>query len=132
MGEYGQCFLTLHAPSAALISPSQTSVLHLLILLLTLCYGNYFCLFGVKLFRLSLLSRAFFLLKWLYSVSHRATTSQAKSVHLCPTLCDSMDYTLCPWDPPGKNIGVGCHELLQDIFPTQGLNYISYVSCIGR
>ena len=29
---------------------------------------------------------------------------------------------LRPWDFPGKNIGVGCHFLLQRIFPTQGLN----------
>ena len=29
---------------------------------------------------------------------------------------------LHPCDSPGKNIGVGCHFLLQDIFPTQGLN----------
>ena len=29
---------------------------------------------------------------------------------------------LCPWDPPGKNTGVGCHLLLQGIFPTQGLS----------
>ena len=29
---------------------------------------------------------------------------------------------LCPWDFPGKNIGVGCHFTLQGIFPTQGLN----------
>ena len=29
---------------------------------------------------------------------------------------------LCPWDSPGKNIGVGCHFLLQGIFLTQGLN----------
>ena len=27
-----------------------------------------------------------------------------------------------PWDSPGKNTGVGCHALLQRIFPTQGLN----------
>ena len=26
---------------------------------------------------------------------------------------------LCPWDFPGKNIGMGCHFLLQGIFPTQ-------------
>ena len=24
---------------------------------------------------------------------------------------------LCPWDSPGKNTGVGCHALLQGIFP---------------
>ena len=29
---------------------------------------------------------------------------------------------LCPWNLPGKNTGVGCHFLLQGIFPTQGLN----------
>ena len=27
-----------------------------------------------------------------------------------------------PWDFPGKNTGVGSHFLLQEIFPTQGLN----------
>ena len=27
----------------------------------------------------------------------------------------------CPWDSPGKNIRVGCHNLLQGILPTQGL-----------
>ena len=29
---------------------------------------------------------------------------------------------LCPGDSPGKNTGVGCHFLLQGIFPIQGLN----------
>ena len=29
---------------------------------------------------------------------------------------------LCQWNFPGKNTGVGCHFLLQGIFPTQGLN----------
>ena len=29
---------------------------------------------------------------------------------------------LYPWDSPSKNIGVGCHALLQEIFPTQGSN----------
>ena len=28
----------------------------------------------------------------------------------------------CPWDYPGTNTGVGCHFLLQGIFPTQGWN----------
>ena len=41
----------------------------------------------------------------------------AKSLQSCPTLCDPMDCS-----PPGKNIGVGCHVLLQGIFPTQGSN----------
>ena len=29
---------------------------------------------------------------------------------------------LCPWDFPGKSTGVGCHFLLQGIFPIQGSN----------
>ena len=45
---------------------------------------------------------------------------------LCPTLCDPMDWLatrfFCPWNSPGKNTGVGCHSLLQGIFPTRGLN----------
>ena len=33
----------------------------------------------------------------------------AKSLQLCPTLLDSMDYSSpgsCPWDSPGKNTGL--------------------------
>ena len=34
-----------------------------------------------------------------------------------------MDTRLLhPWDFLGKGIGVGCHFLLQGIFPTQGAN----------
>ena len=29
---------------------------------------------------------------------------------------------LRPWDFPGKGTGVGCHFLLQGVFPTRGLN----------
>ena len=43
---------------------------------------------------------------------------------LCLILCDPMDCEaqglLCPWNSPGKNTGVGCHSLLQGIFPSQG------------
>ena len=41
----------------------------------------------------------------------------------CLTPCDSMDCSppgSCPWNSPGKNSRVGCHSLLQGIFPTQG------------
>ena len=44
---------------------------------------------------------------------------------LCPTLWpDGLQPTrlLCPWDFPGKDTGMGCHFLLQGIFPIQGLN----------
>ena len=29
---------------------------------------------------------------------------------------------LCPWNSPGKNTDMGCHALIQGIFPTQGSN----------
>ena len=46
------------------------------------------------------------------------------SLKLCAYMlsCDQLFDTLCPWDSPGKNTGVGCHCLLQGIFPTQGSN----------
>ena len=34
----------------------------------------------------------------------------------------SSSRLLCPWDLPGKNTGVSCHFLLQELFPTWGLN----------
>ena len=41
-------------------------------------------------------------------------------------LCDPMDCSPAGSsvheDSPGKNTGVGCHALLQEIFPTQGSN----------
>ena len=43
-------------------------------------------------------------------------------VWLCATLWTVCGQVLCPWDSPGKNIGVDCHALLQGIFPTQGSN----------
>ena len=50
----------------------------------------------------------------------------AKSLQLCPTLCEHMDCSLSGYSVhgilPGKNIGVGCLALLQGIFQTKGLN----------
>ena len=47
----------------------------------------------------------------------------------CSVMSDSLQphrlqptRFLHPWDFPGKNTGVGCHFLLQEIFLTQGLN----------
>ena len=41
----------------------------------------------------------------------------AKSLQLCPILCDPIDGSQPgsprPWDSPGKNTGVSCHFLLQ-------------------
>ena len=50
------------------------------------------------------------------SVSCTIVSDSLQSHGLQPT------RVLCPWDSPGKNSGVGCHVLLQGIFPIQGLN----------
>ena len=52
----------------------------------------------------------------------RQTSIAFSSVaQLCPTLCDSMGYTV-HGILPGQNTGVGILSLLQGIFPTQGFN----------
>ena len=52
--------------------------------------------------------------KWKWS--HSVVSDSLWSRGLQPT------RILCPWDSPGKNTGVGCHFLLQGIFPTQESN----------
>ena len=51
---------------------------------------------------------------------------RGKSLQSCQTFCDTMDYSppgsSIHGDSPGKNTGVGCHALLQGLFPTQGSN----------
>ena len=37
------------------------------------------------------------------------------------TVCNPMDCSLCPWDSPGKNTGVGSHSLLQGNLPDPGI-----------
>ena len=50
---------------------------------------------------------------------------------LCPTPCDSMDFSPPSFsvheDSPGKNTGVGCHTLLQGIFPTRDQSQVSRI-----
>ena len=59
--------------------------------------------------------------KWTRVIRYLAYFAQS-----CPTLCDPMDCSpsgsSVHGDSPGKNIGVGCHALLQGIFPTQRSN----------
>ena len=52
------------------------------------------------------------------------TYMQSKEVKWsCSVVSDPLrPCRLCSWDFAGKNTGVGCHFLLQGIFPTQGLN----------
>ena len=47
-------------------------------------------------------------------LSHSVVSASLQSHGLQPA------RILCPWDSPGRNTGVGCHFLLQGIFPTQG------------
>ena len=51
---------------------------------------------------------------------------RAKSLQSCLTLCDPLDCSppgsSVHGDSPGKNTDVGCHDLLQGIFLTQGSN----------
>ena len=51
--------------------------------------------------------------------------SESEVSQLCPTLQPhgpQPTKLLHPWNSLGKSTGVGCHFLLQGIFPTQGLN----------
>ena len=54
-----------------------------------------------------------------------------KHVHVCSVAqsCQTLwpqglqpTRVFCPWDSPGKNTGVGCYSLLQEIFPTHRSN----------
>ena len=50
---------------------------------------------------------------------------ESEAAHSCPTLCDPMDCNIPASSLrgfPGKSSRVGCHFLLQGIFPTQGSN----------
>ena len=53
-----------------------------------------------------------------------ANVCEVTVAQLCPTLCDPMDPHSPPGssDSPGRNTRVGCHSLLQGIFPIQGSN----------
>ena len=59
-------------------------------------------------------------------LSTKKESKESEIAQSCPTLCNPLDCSppgsSIPWDSPGKNTGMGCHFLLQEIFPTQGLN----------
>ena len=64
----------------------------------------------------------------LYHLSHQRSPNERENV--CHSVVsDSLQHhglyptrLLYPWDPPGKNTGVCCRALLQQIFQTQRLN----------
>ena len=61
--------------------------------------------------------------QWQYTFAHIVLYLVAQT---CMTLCNLMDYrppsSSVHGDSPDKNTEVGCHALLQGIFPTQGSN----------
>ena len=63
-----------------------------------------------------ILDRILFCSGGLLLFSHSVLSDSLQPCGLEPT------RLLCPRRSPGKNTGVGCHFLLQGIFPTQGLS----------
>ena len=60
----------------------------------------------------------------IYEISENCSTSLKVCVlghsdSMCP-YDPQPTSLLCLWDSPGKNNGVDCHALLQEIFPNQG------------
>ena len=59
---------------------------------------------------------------YVYTHTHAYVCCLFSPVQLFVTYGLYPTRLLCPWDSPGKNIGVGCHALLLGIFLTQELN----------
>ena len=51
--------------------------------------------------------------------SRSGSVSSVVSSSLGPHGLQPLSRLLCPWDSLCKNTGVGCHALLQGIFPSQ-------------
>ena len=98
---YSLKFISYFLLNIGFISYIKNPSSHLFVLLLSGCIF-------IRILNASVL----YTLKWSLSV----VTDSLRPYGLQPT------RLLCPWDFPGKSAGVGCHFLLQEIFPTQGLN----------
>ena len=55
-------------------------------------------------------------INWRVCISSSVISDSLPPHGLCPA------RLLCSWNAPCKNTGVGCHSLLQGIFPIQGSN----------
>ena len=80
---------------------------------------SWMCVSNEPIFHLALL-----LLVPLFPPPHTLFTWFSRSVVSGSLLPHGLSLTrlFCPWYFPGKNTGVGCHFLLQGIFPPQGSN----------
>ena len=81
----------------------------------------------------TLLFWAIYYAKLLILLSYMNACYHFSCVRLYRTLwtvvpCPPPGSSLFPWDSPGKDTGVGCHDLLQEIFLPQGSN-LSLLHC---
>ena len=96
----------------------------------SLCLSEYIAFSPLALLHVVPFSSVFtvylLLFLWIYYCHPNPAAAAAKSLQSCLTLCDPIDGS-----PPGSPVlrilqarasGVGCHFLLQWIFPTQRLN----------
>ena len=81
---------------------------------------------GIKLVSLCLLHYRRILYHWATRDAQWVALKEILAAQSCPTLCDPVDCSLpgtsVHGDSPGKSTGMGCHALLQGIFPAQWLN----------
>ena len=81
---------------------------------------------GTQVFHISCIAGGFFMIRQQGSPQTSNVSVLCLATQLCLTLCNPMNSSppgsfVCG-DSPGNNTGVGCHGLLQRIFPTQGSN----------
>ena len=82
------------------------------------------------------LSRTEFTLRSQFRRDSPRRLSFLQIVFSCSVVSDSLrphallgpSRLLCPWDFLGKNTGVGCHFLLQGIFPTRNRTWVSSIA----
>ena len=97
-----------------------------------LSYGCYQCRFFVVgkntyVEKAFLVSKHFALVSYCFSKNVCMMSSLVVSDSVPPYGLQPIQLS-CAWDSPGKNTGVGCHALLQGIFPTHGLN-LGFLHC---
>ena len=61
-------------------------------------------------------------IKKMYTEEYHSTVEREECLSLVTKWMEFESKLVCPWTSPGKNTGVGCHFLLQGIFPTQRSN----------